>query len=277
MANPLSKAGIYMICNLQNGKMYIGQSCNILNRWRAHRNALRRGDHGNPHLQAAWEMYGEDTFEFSVLHYGSEDLDALETQYMMQYESLNPDKGYNLEYVIEGVKAHSPETKAKIAAGNKGKTISLETREKMRIANLGKKASPETLEKMRIAGRLGKGKPKPAGFGESVSQFLSGKAKSSEHRKHISESKKGCKLTPEVLAKSRQTLSLIHESRRGKPLSDKTRRAIGDANKGRVQTPEERARRSASLKGRPKTPEQIKAAVEGKARARQQKENSHDK
>lgn len=108
MSKSSSVSGIYMIrCN-QNGKVYIGQSRHIQNRWRAHRTGLRTGKHGDPHLQAAWRLYGEAAFEFTLLYDGQGDLDALEMQYIQQYQALDPDRGYNLESVVEGIKVHSP-------------------------------------------------------------------------------------------------------------------------------------------------------------------------
>ena len=50
---------------------------------------------------------------------------------------------------------HTPETKAKISAGNKGKAKSLEHITNMSAARIGKKQSPEHIAK-RVAARIGK-------------------------------------------------------------------------------------------------------------------------
>lgn len=47
--------------------MYIGQSKTIQRRWHDHLKCLRDGKHVNRHLQAAFQKYGEDAFEFSVI------------------------------------------------------------------------------------------------------------------------------------------------------------------------------------------------------------------
>src|SRR5215204_1623671 len=60
-------SGIYQIKCTSNGKFYIGSAVDVLNRCEHHRSSLRRGDHRNAHLQAAWIKYGEDHFEFTVL------------------------------------------------------------------------------------------------------------------------------------------------------------------------------------------------------------------
>ena len=61
--------GVYQIRCRQNGKVYIGSAINLQKRWRAHRRDLSNGVHINPHLQSAWNAYGESGFEFSVVEY----------------------------------------------------------------------------------------------------------------------------------------------------------------------------------------------------------------
>lgn len=60
-------SGIYIILNKLNGKKYVGSSKNIYSRWMKHRALLRINKHYNPHLQNAWNKYGENSFLFSVL------------------------------------------------------------------------------------------------------------------------------------------------------------------------------------------------------------------
>ena len=61
------KSGIYKIVNKINGKFYIGSSVNIKHRWYMHKFELTKGTHHNPHLQNAWDKYGEENFVFSIL------------------------------------------------------------------------------------------------------------------------------------------------------------------------------------------------------------------
>lgn len=61
------KSGIYAIVNHATAKKYIGSSNNVGRRWVEHRSKLRRGKHNNPHLQNAWNHYGEHSFDFVVL------------------------------------------------------------------------------------------------------------------------------------------------------------------------------------------------------------------
>lgn len=59
---------VYKILCKSNKKFYIGMSQEYEKRWRAHKNQLRLGKHNNVSLQSDWLEYGEDDFEFSLLH-----------------------------------------------------------------------------------------------------------------------------------------------------------------------------------------------------------------
>ena len=65
-------SGVYQIRCKDNGKIYVGSAVNLEWRWRSHRRDLSNGVHVNPHLQSAWNLYGEASFEFSVLEYAEE-------------------------------------------------------------------------------------------------------------------------------------------------------------------------------------------------------------
>ena len=58
---------IYKIRNVVNQKFYVGSTTDTRERFRVHRNRLRRGAHHCPHLQAAWNKYGEDCFKFEIV------------------------------------------------------------------------------------------------------------------------------------------------------------------------------------------------------------------
>lgn len=59
--------GIYCIKNLTNGKRYIGQSGDILKRWKSHIRDLKNNSHNNRLLQLDFCEYGIEGFSFSIL------------------------------------------------------------------------------------------------------------------------------------------------------------------------------------------------------------------
>jgi len=92
-----SKSGIYLIRNLINGKVYIGQTINIKQRIRQHINKFKRGKHYNSYFQASMDKYGMHNFELLVLELCErENLSNLESKYIKQYKSYKKDKGYNM-------------------------------------------------------------------------------------------------------------------------------------------------------------------------------------
>ena len=58
---------IYKIINLVNDKFYIGSTTNKKVRFREHRKQLRGNRHHCKHLQASWNKYGEEKFDFRVV------------------------------------------------------------------------------------------------------------------------------------------------------------------------------------------------------------------
>ena len=104
-------SGIYKIENLVNGKVYIGQSKNIYERWYCHKNKLNSNKHNNKYLQNAWNKYGNENFDFSILEECSQDeIDDLEIYYIKKYDSANQDKGYNLQLGGKREKVKSSQT-----------------------------------------------------------------------------------------------------------------------------------------------------------------------
>ena len=91
--------GIYKIVNLINGKVYIGQSQNISQRWIAHRSRpfnTNCAQYDCP-LYRAIRKYGLENFSFEVLEEtDKEQLNEKEIFWIAEFNSNNPNKGYNL-------------------------------------------------------------------------------------------------------------------------------------------------------------------------------------
>ena len=56
-----------MITNIANGKIYIGSSKSILQRWRNHIRELEADSHKNMFLQEDWNKFGKHAFVFEIL------------------------------------------------------------------------------------------------------------------------------------------------------------------------------------------------------------------
>lgn len=90
--------GIYIITNKLNGKIYIGQSINIEERWKQHiYKAFNENEIGyNSAIHQAFRKYGVENFDFSVLEEcDQEELDDKEIQWIKDKNSMSPN-GYNI-------------------------------------------------------------------------------------------------------------------------------------------------------------------------------------
>jgi group I intron endonuclease len=90
--------GIYLITNNINKKVYVGSSQDIKRRFYLHKHYLNKGNHTNKHLQNAWNEYGKDSFSFSIIDQidNIEQLLEKEKAYILEYNSVNREFGYNI-------------------------------------------------------------------------------------------------------------------------------------------------------------------------------------
>ena len=96
--------GVYKIENTKNGKIYIGATQNIPGRFNRQQFLLKMGLHLNKELQAEWNEYGKDCFNFEVLEELKEPDESLRFNNLqlakmkaLWLERLQPfeEKGYN--------------------------------------------------------------------------------------------------------------------------------------------------------------------------------------
>lgn len=168
-------AVIYRITNMANNHFYIGSAEAFPRREWQHKYALRRNEHKNPRLQAAWNKYGEEMFVFEVVEEVAPDRNAfdIENTYLMRV--VGQADCYNINTDAVGMRtgiAHTEETKAKVSANRKGKaagkdhyrygkTVSEDVRKKIGDAQRGVPKAPRTISeegraKIRAAAEAGR-------------------------------------------------------------------------------------------------------------------------
>lgn len=161
--------GIYKIQNIVNGKIYIGQSRNIENRFQQH---YTNKSH-NLHLTNAINKYTINNFVFTIEKeidiLNQDEIDYWEKYYINKYQSHLDTKGYNKtlggkngNYIQQSKKLISNQLKgkkslnrsiSKLGAKNPmyGKKRSNEAIEKARVKMKNHYVSNETREKIRKA------------------------------------------------------------------------------------------------------------------------------
>jgi group I intron endonuclease len=100
----LRQMGVFQIRNTANNKVFIGSSLNLDGIFNRHEFQLKMGGHPNKALQADWNQFGAENFEFEILEelfprenpgydYRA-DLEVLEDLWLEKLEPYG-DKGYN--------------------------------------------------------------------------------------------------------------------------------------------------------------------------------------
>lgn len=148
------KSGIYAIRNIVNGKFYIGQASNFIQRKRQHWSDLNLNKHRNSYLQNAWNKYWSVNFQFLIIEYCKiEQLEKREDYWIKITNCCNRDIGYNRNpssLSSYGIK-RSEESKKRMSLAKKGKSIHTEkSKEKLRQFVTGRKHSAESIAKMKI-------------------------------------------------------------------------------------------------------------------------------
>lgn len=204
------RSGIYAIRCAPSGRVYVGSAVNIRNRWQHHRYDLARGKSNCTRLQSAWNKYGAEAFEFSVLEYvpALTDLIAREQHWMDTLSACCRRRGLNVNPT---------------AGSSLGAQVSARTRDKQRTASTGRRHTPETRAKL--------------------SAFQKGKPATPAVLAVLSASRNGRVPSPETRAKLSAAL-------KGRPLAAETRAKLCIARKGRTYTAETLAKMSASAKAK---------------------------
>lgn len=96
---------VYLITNLENGKLYVGQTVNsIEHRWSDHVSEAYSGNKSNSLLHRAIIKYGASSFGICALEECQDvELNEREKHYIKEYDTYyTHDKGYNLTWGGEG-------------------------------------------------------------------------------------------------------------------------------------------------------------------------------
>jgi len=121
---------IYCIENKITGDRYVGSSVNFYKRKKLHLKRLKNKEHHSPHLQNAWNKYGEENFVFIILEKFISRTDLINRE---QWWINNSNSEYNI---------------CKTAGSSLGVKRSEKTKEKIKKANLGLK-HPEWRNKIK--------------------------------------------------------------------------------------------------------------------------------
>lgn len=186
--------GIYQIRNLVNGKIYIGSSKDFRKRKSKHISELRKQEHSNKHLQAAWNLYNKENFVFEMLEYVEEieDKEKLKN-ILIEKEQIWMDlfksykNGYNIRIKAEssyGMK-RSTESINKTAEKNRGQKRNKEQIKRMSESHIGIKQSEESILKR---SKKIKGVKQSKEAIEHRTIKMKGKKLSDEHKIKLSDS-----------------------------------------------------------------------------------------
>jgi group I intron endonuclease len=209
MAKARKIIAVYRIKNVVSGSFYIGSSGNLYERWRVHKNKLRRRSHPNPKLQAAWDKYGEDAFKFELLEEFSSTTAMEALEQALLHEHLGNAACYNLaEWVAAPMRGRTgslhprfgkvmPETaRASLSESTKRQWATSDPRTgKFHTAETKAKISAKTQAAL-AEGRGGRFIPseetrKKMSEALKKNRCAKGHIRSEEHRRKLSEVNKG--------------------------------------------------------------------------------------
>jgi group I intron endonuclease len=210
----VKQTGVYQIRCTVNGKVYVGSAArSIGKRWNDHRQNLRRNQHRNKHLQAAWDMYGEASFEFLILE-ECPSIDCIEREqfWIDAKRAAEREFGYNASPIAGSFlgSKHTEAARLLMSQKKKGGKLTKEHRQKLSEVRKGKKFTEA--------------------HREALSKSLRGKKRTEAQCRAIGDSKKGRKL-------SEAHCQQMSESRKGRKASEETRRKLSRAFKGRKRNP----------------------------------------
>lgn len=217
---PKKIVGIYGLRNKINGKWYVGQSVDVIDRWKGY---SKYDCKKQRKLYNALLKYGYDSFEKVIIEECEEIIWIMDYREMYWIRNMRTmGEGYNLTEGGAGGKK-SKETREKMSAWQIGKKHSEETKRKIGLKSVGRKFSMEARKKMGAGNR-----------GKKITF-------SDEHRTKISAGRMGI-VSPFL----------------GKHHTPEVRKQIGDRFRGKIFTDEQKLKISLATRGIPKSEETCK-------------------
>lgn len=291
-------SGVYIVKCVANGRSYVGSSKDIACRWKEHRYSLRHNEHYNAHWQRAWNKYGEDQFEWSILEETKLDSDVIRQREQHWIDILKPE--INIAQSVEqpslGLKRSKATRKKQSNARRehwarlsedeleeRRKAIAkgvAESYEKMSAEELSKKQShphsektkevlkQKTTEYHQTHEHVQKGKPVSAATQAGLEAYWERRRKETAARKEAErvEWEKG---REERWAARSEKLRIANT---GKKLSDETRAKLRDIALAQQDDPDYKARhQEATLKAmqNPDVLKRLSESHQGKTRSKE--------
>jgi len=226
--------GIYQIRNTTNGKKYIGSSCNIIKRRYEHKYQLKRGTHGNSHLQRSWDKYGADSFIFEMIEPVTDKEALIQCeQRWLDIVRANGDEVYNIGESVDcptrGIKFsearitqmraiskrqwEDPEYRAKTTAAHIGHLASEETRRKQSEAHKHQKPTRGAIEASRAATK--KKWREDEGFRNKMSRLMAERWQNPEFRAKMDKLNRAAKPYPAFIHQETGKIILAGVNLRG--------------------------------------------------------------
>ena len=194
---------IYRVANLINNKVYIGQTIKSLERRIVQHNSSAKND-SNYFFHKAIRKYGKDNFKWQVICICPDikSLNEQEEYYILYYNSINPQNGYNLKNggdnyrLPDSIKKKIGEAQLGKKNHNYGKCHSEDTRKKISMTTIRKGIRPPS----------NKGKKHSEEAKRKISIALSGKNNPNYGKVGILSPRFGTKHTAETKEKIKQSL-----------------------------------------------------------------------
>lgn len=222
----MQQSCIYAIANSINGSCYVGSAVDFKTRKARHLNELRQGKHHSPHLQRAYDKYGETAFIFYIIEDVKKDRQLLFERESYWIFLLRP--AYNvghIDYTHLGVKRSKVTIQRMSEAAFTRPKRTKESIQKTRLANLGRKQSEKERQKRsEVQRKRHVENPMSEETKRKNSESNKGIKRSEEARKNISKAHIGVRRSEESRHKQSETL-------KGTVFSEERRRNISEAKK----------------------------------------------